>query len=282
MKIVVLSDFTTTQLQAAEEHQQSTLAEEMAQHAASVERVRVANLERSNAPTTAWRAGRYGTALLAYLRCLLTSPQPAPLAPPVPSPTRQMDILAAGQAGERAVHADLADLLDDGWTAITGYKNPRGEVDLLLIGPPGMLALEVKAISGQVFCDGDSWWRDKYDRYQNLVETRLPISDQKGRSPSRQLNEPIDMLQAQLARRAVRVPICRGVVLAHKSSEVGRIANPTVQFVGLISDLRRHVLSDLMMKPRHGQLFVPHVVDVVCADHQFHDRRRALQSRRVA
>lgn len=279
MKIIVLSDFTTTQFQAAEEQLQRAHAEQLKQHAVAVERVRVVNQSREEAPAIAWRSGRYGAALLAYLRCLLTSPSATPPSPPAPSWTKEMSVLATGQAGEREVQTELADVLNDDWTAITGYKNPRGEVDLILIGPPGILALEVKAINGRVFCDGDTWWKDKYDRYGNLVETRLPIGDRKGRSPSRQMNEPVDMLQAQLARRMIHVPIYRGVVLAHRSSEVGQVVNPTVQFVGLLADLRRYVLADLTVRPAYDPHFVPRVIDVVCRDHEFHHRRSTMVSK---
>ncbi len=282
MKIVVLSDFTTTQLQAAEEHRQAMYAAQVAQHAADVERIQATNLGLSNAPASAWRAGRYGTAVVLFLRCLLSSPLRAPSAPAAPAWTREMKILATGQSGERAVQSALANLLDDDWTAISGYKNPRGEVDLILVGPPGILALEVKAMNGQVSCNGDFWWRDRYDRYQNLVETRLPITDRKGRSPSRQLNEPIDMLQTQLARRSIWVPVLRGVVLAHPLSRIGRLVNPTVHFIGLTSDLRRHVFADLMARESEGHLFVRRVVDVISADHEFHARRYQERPARAA
>jgi hypothetical protein len=143
------------------------------------------------------------------------------------------------------------------------------------------LALEIKAISGRVFCDGETWWKDKYDRYENLVETRLPIADQKGRSPSRQMNEPVDILQAQLARRSINVPIARGVVLAHESSQLGDFRNATVQFVGLIADLRRYLVADFMVRPARDLHFVPRVTEVVCRDHEFHDRRFAQRASRA-
>jgi len=63
---------------------------------------------------------------------------------------------------------------------ISGYHNPGGEVDQLLVGPSGVLAVEIKFINGKVFCDGDSCWRDKYDKYGNLVQESVPISDRRG------------------------------------------------------------------------------------------------------
>jgi len=281
MKIIVLSDFATTQFQAAEEQLQRAHAEQLRQHAVAVERVRVANQARDDAPSIAWRSGRYGAALLAYLRCLVTSPLATPPAPPAPAWSREMNVLATGQTGEREVQSALAELLNDDWTAVSGYKNPRGEVDLLLIGPPGIFALEVKAISGHVFCDGDTWWKDKYDRYGNLVETRLPIADQRGRSPSRQLNEPIDMLQAQLRRCSVDVRISRGVVLAHRSSQIGQVIDPTVHFVGTTRDLRDRIFADIAAQPCHDRLFVTRVVEAVLRDHDFHARSYRQRSDRL-
>lgn len=278
----MLTDFTTTRLRDAERQRQRAVVEQLTQHAVDVDRVRCANLQRLNAPAVAWRQGRYGSALVALLRRLLTSPIPVPLAPVAPVMTREMAVLATGQAGEQTVHAALATMLDETWTAIRGYKNPRGEVDLIVVGPSGILALEVKALNGYVSCDGDSWWRDRCDRFGNVVETRLPIEDGRGRSPSRQVNEPIDMLHAQLSRRAIRVPICRGVVLAHGLSQIGCIANPSVHFIGLMLDLQRYVITDLMGSRGNGQLFVDDVVEIICADHDYHARRFRARSLRAA
>lgn len=282
MRSVVLTDFTTTRLRDAERKRQRAVVEQLTRHAVDVDRVRCANLQRLNAPAVAWRQGRYGSAVVALLRQLLTSPIPVPPAPVAPDMTREMAVLATGQAGEQAVHAALATMLDETWTAIRGYKNPRGEVDLIVVGPSGILALEVKALNGSVSCDGDSWWRDRRDRFGNVVETRLPIEDGRGRSPSRQLNEPIDMLQAQLSRRAIRVPIHRGVVLAHGLSRIGRIANPSVHFVGLTSDLRLPAIAGLMGRQGQERLPVDDVVEVICADHDYHARRFRARSLRAA
>ena len=71
----------------------------------------------------------------------------------------------------------LARLFDDRWTLVGGYRNAKGELDQLLVGPNGLMAIEIKFINGRVSCDGDRWWRDKYDRYGNLVERALPIVD---------------------------------------------------------------------------------------------------------
>ena len=60
--------------------------------------------------------------------------------------------------------------LGDDWVLMRGYRNKLGEIDHLLFGPGGLVAIEVKNINGTVHCEGDKWRVDKYDRYGNLVE----------------------------------------------------------------------------------------------------------------
>ena len=105
----------------------------------------------------------------------------------------------AGIAGEQLVATELGRALDDNWTLLRGYRNRRGEIDHLLLGPRGLFAIEVKNLNATVHVDGDRWRADKYDRYGNLVEQRV-IADRMGRSPSVQLNEPADDLERFLAR----------------------------------------------------------------------------------
>jgi hypothetical protein len=46
--------------------------------------------------------------------------------------------LAAGVAGERLAAAGLGRALGDEWTLLRGYRNRRGEIDLVLVGPRGL------------------------------------------------------------------------------------------------------------------------------------------------
>src|ERR1700733_3662248 len=102
--------------------------------------------------------------------------------------------IKAGIAGGERVAAELSHALDADWTLLRGYRNRRGEIDDLLLGPTGLFAIEVKNINATVHVDGDRWQGDKYDNYGNLVEQRL-IADRRGRSPSEQLNQPDDALR---------------------------------------------------------------------------------------
>ena len=96
--------------------------------------------------------------------------------------------IKAGIAGEQLVATELGRALNDDWTLLRGYRNRRGEIDHLLLGPKGLFAIEVKNINATVSIDGDRWQADKYDNYGNLVEQR-EVADRTGRSPSEQLNE---------------------------------------------------------------------------------------------
>ncbi len=127
----------------------------------------------------------------------------------------------------------LTHQLNDAWTVIAGYRNRSGEIDLVAVGPEGIAAVEIKYLNGVVSCEGDLWFRDKYDKYGNLVEQGLPVADRRGRSPSRQLNETTDTLATFLAQRKVAGHILRVVVLSHPMSRLGTM------------DLRRSIGSAL-------------------------------------
>jgi Holliday junction resolvase-like predicted endonuclease len=58
--------------------------------------------------------------------------------------------LAAGIAGERQVAEALGRALGDDWVLMRGYQNRLGEIDHLLLGPSGFVAIEVKNINGTV------------------------------------------------------------------------------------------------------------------------------------
>ena len=59
--------------------------------------------------------------------------------PPIPAAghTDTEEKLLAGIAGEQQVAVELGRALDDDWTLLRGYRNRRGEIDHLLIGPAG-------------------------------------------------------------------------------------------------------------------------------------------------
>jgi Nuclease-related domain len=144
---------------------------------------------------------------------------------------RELDreaILAAGIAGEQSAETALGRVFGDDWVMLRGYRNQAGEIDQLLLGPRGLIAIEVKYLNATVHCDGDHWRADKYDKYGHLVEQH-PITDRGGRSPARQINETADVLEQFLHSRGHPLPIQRVVLLTHPRSRIGNIRSAGVR-----------------------------------------------------
>ena len=194
--------------------------------------------------------------------------------PPTPTPqandTDTEEKIRAGIAGEQLVATELSRALDDDWTLLRGYRNRRGEIDHLLLGPKGLFAIEVKNINATVSIDGDRWRADKYDNYGNLVEQR-EVADRKGRSPSEQLNEPAAELERFLHERGQRVTVQRVVILAHKRSRIGPCRHPTVH-VGTSTSYVLSLVHDSAqaLDERHRA----EAERLIRRDHDFNERRR--------
>ncbi len=193
--------------------------------------------------------------------------------PPVPAaghPTDLEEKIMAGIAGEQLVATELGRVLDDDWTLLRGYRNRRGEIDQLLLGPRGLYAIEVKNLNATVHVDGDRWRADKYDNYGNLVGQR-PVADRMGRSPSVQLNEPADNLERFLAERGQPAGIGRVVILAHRRSGLGPVRNPTVAALTSPGDLLTLIANSASRLDR-GQRAA--IAALIRRDHEFHGKRR--------
>jgi hypothetical protein len=180
---------------------------------------------------------------------------------------------ANGHEGEERVRHHLGLLLDDTWTMITGYHNPSGEIDALLAGPAGIYAMEVKNLKGIIECDGDDWWRQKYDRWGNLVRSHEPIADKGGRGPSKQLNEPADRLEAFLSRTLRGNRIYRAVVFSEETAIIGEAKNVTVDAVVLLRgwDVQATLHeSQIRWTPEE----IDRVVRQIVRDHSYWEKRR--------
>jgi Nuclease-related domain len=209
-----------------------------------------------------------------WLRCAVAWRRERQRAPRRPATAMrasdQEEILTAGMAGEEMAAIGLGRLLGDDWTLLRGYRNRGGEIDQLLLGPGGLIAIEVKHRNATVHCDGDEWWFDKYDRYGNLVDQGR-IRDRRGRSPSAQLNEPASLLEEFLRSRGCPARIERVVLLTHPRSRIGTCRNPTVRMATSADDIiellrRSRSALDATRRARLQQLIV--------RDHRFHESRR--------
>lgn len=105
----------------------------------------------------------YGLMLIAVLLSLIVE-------------RRMRDAVAytVGRWGEERVVEGLRTALDGRWTLIRNFTWPGrkdGDVDLVLVGPGGVWAFEIKAYAGQVRNIGDTWERKSKRRWR-----RLPIN----------------------------------------------------------------------------------------------------------
>jgi len=194
-----------------------------------------------------------------------------PVRPPtVRAPSDTEKRLAAGLAGEQQVAREFGLVLGDDWVLVRGYCNKRGEIDHLLLGPPGLIAIESKHLNATVYCDGDDWRFEKFDRSGNLVE-RGSLSDRGGRSPSVQLNEPADLLEEFLSSRAGKVTMLRVVLLTHANSRRGKCRKPTVHIAtsaALLAD-QLNAMPPVLNASQRARL-----EELIARDHRYHEARR--------
>lgn len=280
MRLVTLSDYAAEQIGKARDTRNAANDKVLADWQAAADRREAAIAEQAQAMRQAWRERRFFAAAIGLIRTFAKWMVSKPPRPTLLIAGNEEGRLQGGQEGESRVVASLSRLLDDQWVAFKGYFNRGGETDLLLVGPTAVVALEVKYLNGMVHCDGNTWTRDKSDRYGNVVERAIPVRDAKGRSPGQQVNATADALQAQLARRGQVVPVQRAVILAHNASSLGRVREPGVQFIGVLADHGFHAQFLGLVQPPPGRpdLDVAALAQVVAHDHEYHVRARARRN----
>jgi len=261
MLTIELSDHPGDMLTAARQRRQDTDAHTRTKHDRQLKQLR---RDRD--------AARRRRQWLAWLRLAVQirkHKRGRPLLQSVPSDKEE--ILRAGVAGEQLLARELGQQLNDDWTLLHGYRNARGEIDHLLIGPKGLWAIEVKNINATVRIDRDIWLADKYDRYGNAVDHYV-IADQRGRSPSMQLNQPADALRGFLEQRGQPGEVNRVVVLVHPRSRLGQHAELTARVVVGAKDLLRLIgaARTVLDQPQRSTL-----QNLIQQDHKFHDKQKA-------
>lgn len=185
--------------------------------------------------------------------------------------------IRAGRGAEREVAESLARALNGDWMLFCGYRNRRGEIDGLLLGPTGLFAYEVKYHNATVYIDGDNWQSEKSDKYGNLVSERTPMRDKGGRSPSLQLSEPAAALAEWLRQRGHRVAVTPVVLLTHERARIGSSRNPTVRVetsVRGLLDLTGQAPATLTARDR------AEIGQIIRDDHRHHEARRPTPRRR--
>lgn len=124
-----------------------------------------------------------------------------------------------GQLGEERILNVLYSLLDGRWWVFRNLELPgqrMGDIDLVLVGPTGVWALEVKAFDGEYRNVGDRWERRSGSRW-------LPAFG----SPSSQAKKHAAALSHILQRHNVKQWITAVVVWANPDATL-TVQNPSV------------------------------------------------------
>jgi len=273
MRELTLSDHAGEQgsLAAAKRRKDFDASERLFSAAMAGRRQKSGALQKKS--QAAFRERRYFAWLVSFFPRMAHAFSSKPPKPKMAAAGRDEVVWNAGGAGEQRVTDALAGFLSDDWTLVSGYRNTGGEIDKLLVGPAGVLAMEIKFVNGKVFCRGDKWWRDKYDNYGNLVETGVPIADKRGRGPSAQVNDAADRLQSFLSMRSSVRRVARAVVLSHESSQIGEISGQKVDLVATLGQLNVATLAKAMPGGPAGAL-TDQIVALIRKDHEFHMRPR--------
>ena len=188
-------------------------------------------------------------------------------------PSHGEEAIMGGIKGEQEVADVLRGVLGNAWTLVKGYRNRRGEIDYLLLGPGGLFAIEVKYVNGTFAVTRERWGYVKYDNYGNQVGEGL-LQDARRRPPNVQLAEPLAMLEQFLASRGQPVRMRPVVLLNHPKAKVSRCAADVgVEVLTSTRQLRDLVLdSDEQLDARK----LADIERLVVRDHQFHEERRPL------
>jgi hypothetical protein len=231
MKTITLSDHTNDKLRAYEEHREHLYQDSINKHNNKIREKLNRRKEITGNISKDLRSYKILSGFGNLVRLTFNILTPNPAKPVKLQPSNTEIIWASGNKGENRAFEVLNKQLSEEWTAIKGYRNAKGEIDLLTVGPYGIIAMEIKYINGTIYCDGDKWWKDKFDRYGNLVETLAPITDKKGRTPSMQVNEAADILERYLKKNSINTRIYRMVIFSHKLSKIKEIKNKTVDYI---------------------------------------------------
>jgi len=131
---------------------------------------------------------------------------------------KQIENHRRGQEGEDRVVQMIAQALDGNWHLFRNIKLPghgKGDLDLVLVGPPGVWALEVKNFTGEYRNIGESW---HYKRGKNWKIAP--------KNPSKQVSKNMYALKDFLKADHVNVFVNSAVVWANQESSLS-VENPS-------------------------------------------------------
>lgn len=237
IKIIVLSSYAKDKALQARQQREDDYTVAAEQHRLAIETRQRESDERGHALAIAWRKREILGVIKAFMDCETLRKTPTLCSPLIRSASKEEILWANGHEGERMLDDFLQERLDNDWTLIAGCRNHKGEIDRILVGPMGVFAFEVKNHVGVIYCQGDRWWRDRFDHGGRILELGAPIKDRGGRSPSQQLNEPVDQLQIRLGRLMPGGRIIRIVLFANEEARLGELSGIAVDVVSTLASL---------------------------------------------
>jgi hypothetical protein len=274
MRFVPLSDHPGDMLAEARREREAAGASAEGRYrqelAAHRERVDQARERRDKARADRDLLSRLRWGVIAWWRRLARPP--GRLAVPVLSSPGE-EAIKGGIKGEREVADVLRAALDDAWALVKGYRNRRGEIDYLLLGPGGLFAIEVKYVNGTFAITRERWRYARYDNYGNQVGQGF-LQDARRRPPSVQLAEPLAMLEQFLASRSAPARMRPVVLLNHPKARVSQCADDVgVEVLTATAQLRDLVLAaDEQISRRK----LTEIERLVIRDHRFHEEHRPV------
>lgn len=154
----------------------------------------------------------------------------------------------AKQTGEEETARALSRHLNSNWILLTGYKNSKGEIDQILVGPGGVTAIAIN--TGEMHITGD-------------------------RDTSLQLNEPASQLQEFLSEHAGVKRVNRAVILTDDNPRIDNRVNSSGGYFVTLDDIRHR--NQLVFVFGVGQVSldkdaVKRVSDLIQQDHDFHNK----------
>ena len=140
----------------------------------------------------------------------------------IDSPPHHIERWRQGAEGEKATAKALRPLARDGWVLLNDLDTGRGNIDHLLIGPPGVFLLDSKNLFGALSVKAGvlsvRWREDPDDGYENFRlagQMRARACDLEKRLQRFGIDAPIQPLVVLWGRFEQRSVLSRSVAWVH-------------------------------------------------------------------
>lgn len=125
----------------------------------------------------------------------------------------------SGLQGENNVRAVLREILSSEYSIFYNYPTPHGDIDVLVVGPKGVYALEVKNHNGYITINGDNWERVKVGRGGTVYKAEIG-------SPSLQAKKNATYIRDLLKKHGIDTWVQAQVVLTNPDVKVKMVKKP--------------------------------------------------------